>query len=140
VTPGVPGTEGPVPVPPGTPNPLAERALPGFKMSQKREWTEFLFKLWDLGAALDNSVLKNSARGLLHLIPADQSIKQELLSTCARIAARREREAEGLSNGATVDDAKKNGPCGDSSPTEPDSLDEIFFGKSPSQVLYYLEV
>jgi hypothetical protein len=109
-------------------------------MSQKREWTEFLFKLWDLEAALDNSVLKNSARGLLHLIQAYQSIKQELMSTCARIAARREREAEGLLNGATVNDAKKNGPCGYSSPTEPDSLDEIFFGKSPSQVLYYLEV
>ena len=36
------------------PNLAAEKALPGFKMSQKREWTEFLFKLWDLGATLKN--------------------------------------------------------------------------------------
>ncbi|CAG0917225.1 unnamed protein product [Notodromas monacha] len=103
------------------PNLSAEKALPGYRMSQKREWTEFLFKLWDLGAALGNSVLRNSACGVLRLIPPDESIKEELVTACAEIAAKKEARSNVISGGH-------------------ESLEEFYFGRSPSQVLYYLEV
>ena len=52
----------------------AERLLPDVWMSQQEGMIEFFVRLADLGSRLDNRSLLNSARDLLGLLPADESV------------------------------------------------------------------
>ncbi|KAL3226069.1 hypothetical protein MRX96_004512 [Rhipicephalus microplus] len=52
----------------------AEACLPGVLMSKQPKYTQFLFKLADLGSTLPMAELRDSALGLLKLLPAGESL------------------------------------------------------------------
>ncbi|XP_030838236.1 probable ubiquitin carboxyl-terminal hydrolase FAF-X isoform X3 [Strongylocentrotus purpuratus] len=97
------------------PNVEAEKCLPGVLMSLQHTYVEFLFHLSDLGCNLNISPLRNGARALLKIMPADVTIVDKLIEIC-----------------------RNNAKLGDQSASP--SLESLFFGSSSSQVLYHLEV
>ncbi|XP_071839115.1 ubiquitin carboxyl-terminal hydrolase 9X-like isoform X3 [Apostichopus japonicus] len=93
------------------PNIEAEKCLPGVLMSTKLKYVEFLFNLADIGCVLGIPSLRGEARALLKIIPGDARIVEQLQEVCASAAENNTQ-----------------------------SLESVFFGTSPSQVLYFLEV
>ncbi|KAG7177623.1 ubiquitin carboxyl-terminal hydrolase FAF-X-like [Homarus americanus] len=95
------------------PNVEAENCLPGVIMSSQAKYTQFLLQLADLGCTLQLSQLRDSARALLIIMPADQYTVNNLRKICMEHAKIGEQSM---------------------SP----SLESIVFSSSPSQVLYSL--
>nr|XP_029496778.1 probable ubiquitin carboxyl-terminal hydrolase FAF-X isoform X1 [Oncorhynchus nerka] len=97
------------------PNPEVESCLPGVIMSLHLRYVSFLWQVADLGCSPNMPLLRDGARVLMKLMPPDNSTVENLRGVC-------------------LDHAKlgENGL----SPT----LDSRFFGPSPSQVLYLIEV
>ncbi|XP_052783474.1 probable ubiquitin carboxyl-terminal hydrolase FAF-X isoform X2 [Mya arenaria] len=96
------------------PNIEAENCLPGVLMSNNQRCCQFLFQLGDLGCSLQVSKLRDTARTLLKLMPADSGTKEKLRTMCSEHA----RTGTGVSQ----------------------QLETMFFNSSPSQVLYNIEV
>lgn len=90
-------------------------------MSQRSQYATFFFQLADLGCNLQHSLLRDSARNLLQLVPPDNF-------TVARL--------QWLFGHYKDDDALQNPQCNEQNTT----VDFLFFTASPSQVLYNLEV
>ncbi|KAK7070589.1 putative ubiquitin carboxyl-terminal hydrolase FAF-X [Halocaridina rubra] len=97
------------------PNIEAENCLPGVIMSGQAKYTQFLLQLADLGCTLQLPQLRDSARALLNLMPADQHTANNLRTACM-----------------------EHGKHGEQSTSL--SLENLFFQSTPSQVLYYLQV
>ncbi|XP_047471205.1 probable ubiquitin carboxyl-terminal hydrolase FAF-X isoform X2 [Penaeus chinensis] len=97
------------------PNVDAENCLPGVIMSGQGKYTQFLLQLADLGCTLQLPQLRDSARALLEIMPADQYTVNNLRTLC-------------------MEHAK----IGDQNMSP--SLESIVFSPSPSQVLYNLQV
>ncbi|KAK6195512.1 hypothetical protein SNE40_000926 [Patella caerulea] len=96
------------------PNIEAEQSLPGVLMSQTVKYCQFLFQLSDLGCQLQVPKLRDTARHVLKLMPADQNVIEKFRNICA----------------------ETNQVDGGISP----SLEAMFFNDSPTQVLYNIEV
>nr|CAD7589819.1 unnamed protein product [Timema genevievae] len=92
-------------------------------MSQRPTCAQFFFQLADLGCTLQYPPLRDGARMLLKLIPPD-TFTVECLHTLFQLHAR-----------APVDQGTSSPP-----PAAACTVDTLFFGPSPSQVLYNLEV
>ena len=97
-------------------------------MSQRPNCAQFFFQLADLGCKLQYPPLRDGARMLLKLIPPDTYTVECLQSLF-------QNHARGCSNGATVIEQG----C-QSTSLSPATVESLFFGTSPSQVLYHLEV
>ncbi|XP_066267004.1 ubiquitin carboxyl-terminal hydrolase 9X-like isoform X4 [Branchiostoma lanceolatum] len=97
------------------PNVEAESCLPGVLAAQQQRYAQFLFQLSDLGSSLAIPHLRDGARSLLKLMPADTHTVDKLRALC-------------------LDHAK----LGEQSLSP--SLESLFFSQSPAQVLYHLEV
>ncbi|XP_076338950.1 ubiquitin carboxyl-terminal hydrolase 9X-like isoform X1 [Tachypleus tridentatus] len=97
------------------PNIEAEGCLPGVLMAQQPDYVKFLLQLADLGSSRNIPALRDRARAVLKLMPADAHTAEGLQAIC-------------LNNAKLCDQSL--------SPT----LESVFFDPSPSQVLYYLEV
>ncbi|KAK5600228.1 putative ubiquitin carboxyl-terminal hydrolase FAF-X [Crenichthys baileyi] len=97
------------------PNPEVESCLPGVIMSLHPRYISFLWQVADLGCNLNMSQLRDGARVLMKLMPPDNTTVENLRAVC-------------------LDHAK----LGENSLSP--SLDSRFFGPSPSQVLYLIEV
>ncbi|KAK0066423.1 ubiquitin carboxyl-terminal hydrolase FAF-X isoform X1 [Biomphalaria pfeifferi] len=96
------------------PNLEAESALPGVLMSQKHEYCKFLFQLSDLGCQLQEPKLRDTARTVLKIMPADVHTVKMFTTFC-------------------LDGANSDQPVsGD--------LETMFFNNSPTQTLYNIEV
>ncbi|KAK7089931.1 ubiquitin carboxyl-terminal hydrolase 9X-like isoform X2 [Littorina saxatilis] len=96
------------------PNIEAESCLPGVIMAQNARYTAFLFQMSDLGCQLQIPRLRDGARAVLKLMPADKHTTQKLSSVCTA-----ENRGEG---------------------TNCPGLEAMFFNNSPTQVLYNVEV
>lgn len=97
-------------------------------MSQQAQYAQFFFQLADLGSALGHSPLRETARSLLQLMPADTHTIEQLHLIF-------------LGNQTNTAPAEVNEQA--ASPTTEKSLptiDSLFFSSSPSQALYYLQV
>ncbi|XP_051998079.1 probable ubiquitin carboxyl-terminal hydrolase FAF-X isoform X3 [Xyrauchen texanus] len=97
------------------PNPEVESCLPGVIMSLHVRYISFLWQVADLGCNLNMPLLRDGARVLMKLMPPDNSTVENLRAIC-------------------LDHAK----LGENSLSP--TLDSRFFGPSPSQVLYLIEV
>ncbi|XP_056902768.1 probable ubiquitin carboxyl-terminal hydrolase FAF-X isoform X2 [Takifugu flavidus] len=97
------------------PNPEVESCLPGVIMSLHLRYISFLWQVADLGCNLNMPLLRDGARVLMKLMPPDNTTVENLRAIC-------------------LDHAK----LGENSLSP--SLDSRFFGPSPSQVLYLIEV
>ncbi|KAK3543073.1 hypothetical protein QTP70_010537 [Hemibagrus guttatus] len=97
------------------PNPEVESCLPGVIMSLHLRYISFLWQVADLGCNLNMPLLRDGARVLMKLMPPDNTTVENLRAIC-------------------LDHAK----LGESSLSP--TLDSRFFGPSPSQVLYLIEV
>ncbi|XP_061580204.1 probable ubiquitin carboxyl-terminal hydrolase FAF-X isoform X1 [Cololabis saira] len=97
------------------PNPEVESCLPGVIMSLHLRYISFLWQIADLGCNLNMPQLRDGARVLMKLMPPDNTTVENLRAVC-------------------LDHAK----LGENSLSP--SLDSCFFGPSPSQVLYLIEV
>ncbi|XP_024141700.1 ubiquitin specific peptidase 9 isoform X2 [Oryzias melastigma] len=97
------------------PNPEVESCLPGVIMSLHLRYISFLWQIADLGCSLSMPQLRDGARVLMKLMPPDNTTVENLRAVC-------------------LDHAK----LGENSLSP--SLDSCFFGPSPSQVLYLIEV
>ncbi|XP_076067071.1 ubiquitin carboxyl-terminal hydrolase-like faf isoform X3 [Oratosquilla oratoria] len=97
------------------PNVEAENCLPGVIMSVQAKYAKFLLQLADLGCSLLLSQLRDSARALLKIMPADEHTVNNLRNICLEHSKLAE---ESLSQ----------------------TLESIFFSTSPSTVLYNLQV
>ncbi|XP_067107993.1 ubiquitin carboxyl-terminal hydrolase 9X isoform X3 [Osmerus mordax] len=97
------------------PNPEVESCLPGVIMSLHLRYVSFLWQVADLGCSLAMPLLRDGARLLMKLMPPDNTTVGSLRAGC-------------------LDHAK----LGENSLSP--SLDSRFFGPSPSQVLYLIEV
>ncbi|XP_035762593.1 ubiquitin specific peptidase 9 [Neolamprologus brichardi] len=97
------------------PNPEVESCLPGVIMSLHLRYISFLWQVADLGCNLNMPLLRDGARDLMKLMPPDNTTVENLRAVC-------------------LDHAK----LGENSLSP--SLDSRFFGPSPSQVLYLIEV
>ncbi|XP_070538663.1 ubiquitin carboxyl-terminal hydrolase 9X-like isoform X2 [Ptychodera flava] len=98
------------------PNIEAESCLPGVLMATTQpRYAQFLWQVADLGTQLEIPALRDGARSLLKLMPADSQCVEKIKALC-------------------LDHAK----LGDQSLSP--SLESLFFCSSPSQVLYHLEV
>ncbi|XP_019715781.1 ubiquitin carboxyl-terminal hydrolase 9X isoform X3 [Hippocampus comes] len=97
------------------PNPEVESCLPGVIMSLHLRYISFLWQVADLGCQLNMPLLRDGARVLMKLMPPDNTTVENLRAMC-------------------LDHAK----LGENSLSP--SLDSRFFGPSPSQVLYLIEV
>lgn len=97
------------------PNPDAEGCLPGVIMSRQPRYTQFLFKLADLGNSLNVPALRDSAMALLKIIPPDARTVEKLQKLCYHLSQKLEQNIY-------------------------PSLESVFFTSSPMQVLYHLEV
>ena len=84
-------------------------------MSNNQRYAQFLFHLSDLGCSLQVSKLRDTARILLKLMPADAHSVDLFRSICS----------EHVRSGATG---------------VSHVLDSMFFNSSPTQVLYNIEV
>ncbi|XP_077513422.1 ubiquitin carboxyl-terminal hydrolase-like faf isoform X2 [Amblyomma americanum] len=94
----------------------AEACLPGVLMSKQHRYSQFLFKLADLGSALPMPELRDSALGLLKILPADVKTVERLRELCEMSA----HQGEGDPTGA--------------------ALEGLFQSLSPTELLYHLEV
>lgn len=101
----------------------AENMLPGILMSRDRKIHPFLCQLADLGSRLQHAPLRDAARNLLRLLPADSQAGDRIFNACM----------------ASSDHHATNSAGGTTAQTSP-ALENIFFGSSPSTILYYLEV
>ncbi|XP_023706840.1 probable ubiquitin carboxyl-terminal hydrolase FAF-X isoform X1 [Cryptotermes secundus] len=111
------------------PNLEAENSLPGVLMSQRPHCAQFFFQLADLGCKLQYPPLRDGARMLLKLIPPD-------IYTVECLQSLFQNHARASTNGAAViEQGSQN-----MSPVSSTSVESLFFGTSPSQVLYHLEV
>ncbi|XP_016350844.1 probable ubiquitin carboxyl-terminal hydrolase FAF-X, partial [Sinocyclocheilus anshuiensis] len=97
------------------PNPEVESCLPGVIMSLHLRYISFLWQVADLGCNLNMPLLRDGARVLMKLMPPDNTTVENLRAIC-------------------LDHAK----LGENSLSP--TLDSRFFGPSPSQVLYLIEV
>ncbi|XP_073726699.1 ubiquitin carboxyl-terminal hydrolase 9X-like isoform X2 [Misgurnus anguillicaudatus] len=97
------------------PNPEVESCLPGVIMSLHLRYISFLWQIADLGCTLNMPLLRDGARVLMNLMPPDNTTVENLRAIC-------------------LDHAK----LGENSLSP--TLDSLFFGPSPSQVLYLTEV
>ncbi|XP_076857713.1 ubiquitin carboxyl-terminal hydrolase 9X isoform X10 [Brachyhypopomus gauderio] len=97
------------------PNPEVESCLPGVIMSLHLRYSSFLWQVADLGCNLNMPLLRDGARVLMKLMPPDNTTVENLRAIC-------------------LDHAK----LGETSLSP--TLDSRFFGPSPSQVLYLIEV
>ncbi|TRY97210.1 hypothetical protein DNTS_013712 [Danionella cerebrum] len=97
------------------PNPEVESCLPGVIMSLHLRYISFLWQVADLGCNLNMPLLRDGARILMKLMPPDNATVENLRAVC-------------------LDHAK----LGENSLSP--TLDSRFFGPSPSQVLYLIEV
>ncbi|XP_016322836.1 ubiquitin carboxyl-terminal hydrolase 9X [Sinocyclocheilus anshuiensis] len=97
------------------PNPEVESCLPGVIMSLHLRYISFLWQVADLGCNLNMPLLRDGARVLMKLMPPDNTTVENLRAVC-------------------LDHAK----LGENSLSP--TLDSRFFGPSPSQVLYLIEV
>ncbi|CAL4062679.1 unnamed protein product [Meganyctiphanes norvegica] len=97
------------------PNIEQENMLPGVIMSGQGKYCLFLLQLADLGSSLNLPTLRDSARSLLNIMPADQFIVNNLRTIC-----------------------QEQAKLGDQSISP--NLENIFFNPSPSTVLYNLQV
>lgn len=100
---------------PNIQRPESEWTLPGVIISQKPQHLEFFLKLCQLGSDIQNSVLRDSCRNLLQLLPADSLTVRKLNAMC-----------NPLSN---VEDK-----------IETPTPESMFLHALPAQVLYNLEV
>ncbi|XP_052214421.1 probable ubiquitin carboxyl-terminal hydrolase FAF-X [Dreissena polymorpha] len=96
------------------PNIEAENCLPGVLMSNNQRYALFLFQLSDLGCSLQVPKLRDTARILLKLMPADSATKESFKTVCA-------------------DHARKGSSMSQ-------QLEAMFFNTSPTQVIYNIEV
>ncbi|XP_025080256.1 LOW QUALITY PROTEIN: probable ubiquitin carboxyl-terminal hydrolase FAF-X [Pomacea canaliculata] len=96
------------------PNVEAESCLPGVLMSQNSRYSQFLFQLSDLGCQLQVPRLRDSARAVLKLMPADAHTMEKLRNVCR----------------------ENNRVDGSIAP----GLEAMLFNNSPTQVLYNVEV
>ena len=99
----------------GGPNVEVEQCLPGVIIAQERTYTAFLLQLADLGCSLGHTSLRDAARAVLTLIPADSHTASKIRNLCT----------EQVKNPA-------------SNPQH--GFDSLFFTTSSSQTLYNLEV
>ncbi|XP_067668544.1 ubiquitin carboxyl-terminal hydrolase 9X-like [Haliotis asinina] len=95
------------------PNVEAENSLPGVLMAQDPRYAQFLFQLSDLGGQLQVPKLRDTARAVLKLMPADGTTVQKFRGICS-------------------ENAKADGSVAV-------SLEALFFNPSPTQVLYNIE-
>jgi hypothetical protein len=92
-----------------------EQSLPGVIMSMQPNYTQFLLLLADKGCTLENSQLRDAARAMLKLMPADVETIAKMKNICQELI--------------------KN------SIAQPmHGFDSLFFSPSPSQTCYNLEV
>ncbi|XP_059479532.1 probable ubiquitin carboxyl-terminal hydrolase FAF-X isoform X3 [Neocloeon triangulifer] len=106
----------------------AENTLPGVLMAIQSQFAQFFFQLADLGSALGHSSLRETARSILQLMPADTHTIQQLhLTFSVNSTGHTPTEV----NGEVVSPTTEKSP-----PT----MDSLFFSSSPSQALYYLQV
>lgn len=96
------------------PNIEAESCLPGVIISNNYRYTQFLFQLSDLGCQLQVARLRDTARAVLKLMPADVHTIDQLKTICAE-----------HSRGDT---------------TYSNDLEAMFFTPSATQALYNIEV
>ncbi|OWF40886.1 probable ubiquitin carboxyl-terminal hydrolase FAF-X isoform X2 [Mizuhopecten yessoensis] len=96
------------------PNVEAENCLPGVLISNSFKYTQFLFQLSDLGCQLQVPKLRDTARILLKIMPADTHTVDKLRSICAENT----RSETSLSQ----------------------QLELMFFNSSTTQTLYNIEV
>ena len=99
----------------GGPNVEVEQCLPGVIIAQERSYTAFLLQLGDMGVQLAHNSLRDGARAVLNLIPADSHTSTKIRTLCT--------------------DLVKN-PA--SNPQH--GFDSLYFTTSPSQTLYNLDV
>lgn len=99
----------------GGPNVEVEQCLPGVIMSRKTSYCEFLLQLADLGCSLNNNGLRDGARAVLNLIPADSSTVTKIRNLCGQLVKNPAAQPQ-------------------------HGFDSLFFTTSPSQTLYNLDV
>uniref|UniRef100_UPI00358FF293 ubiquitin carboxyl-terminal hydrolase 9X-like n=1 Tax=Myxine glutinosa TaxID=7769 RepID=UPI00358FF293 len=97
------------------PNLEAERCLPGVIMSSQHHHVSFLWDLADMGSVLEMPALRDGARTLMKLMPADSTTVEQLRTLCMERAK-----------------------LGETSLSP--ALEALFFGPSASRVLYLMEV
>uniref|UniRef100_A0A668ARF6 ubiquitinyl hydrolase 1 n=1 Tax=Myripristis murdjan TaxID=586833 RepID=A0A668ARF6_9TELE len=100
---------------PSSPDSSSDSCLPGVIMSLHLRYISFLWQVADLGCNLNMPLLRDGARVLMKLMPPDNTTVENLRAVC-------------------LDHAK----LGENSLSP--TLDSRFFGPSPSQVLYLIEV
>ena len=105
----------------------AEGILPGVLMSRDKRINPFLCQLADLGSQLQNAQLRDAARNLLRLLPADPLSVERIFSTC--IVHQDETIAQSTQNTGS-----------DASTLQSPKLEDVFMSTSPSTLLYHLEV
>ncbi|KAK3596917.1 hypothetical protein CHS0354_031696 [Potamilus streckersoni] len=96
------------------PNIEAENCLPGVLMANNARYAQFLFQLSDLGCSVLVPRLRDTARQLLKLMPADSHIVERFRNICV----------EHVKSGAGVSQV----------------LESMFFNSSPTEVVYNIEV
>ncbi|XP_071163274.1 ubiquitin carboxyl-terminal hydrolase 9X-like isoform X2 [Mytilus edulis] len=96
------------------PNIEAENCLPGVIMANTAKYAKFMFQLSDLGCSLQVPKLRDTARTLLKLMPADSHTVDRLCNIC---------------NENTRSDT-----------TLSQQLEIMFFNSSPTEALYNIEV
>ena len=94
---------------------FVSNSIPLYFSAQEKSYTSFLLQLADLGCNLHQNGLRDSARAVLNLIPADAHTQNEIRKHCA--------------------DLTKN-PI--QNPQH--GFDALFFSTTPSQTLYNLDV
>lgn len=92
-------------------------------MSQQAQYAQFFFQLADLGLALCHAPLRDAARSLLQLMPADTHTVEQLHRAFSPPSI-----------------TESNGEVPSPTQAQACTVDNLFFTSSPSQVLYYLEV
>ena len=97
------------------PNVELEQTLPGVIMSMQLNYSQFLLLLADKGCTLGNSQLRDAARALLKLMPADVETIAKMKNICQELI--------------------KN-PI--AQPMH--GFDSMFFSPSPSETCYNLEI
>ena len=103
---------------------VAENILPGVLMSRDKRINPFLCQLADLGSQLQHAQLRDAARNLLRLLPADPQATERILSACQ------------IPNADPIPSFSFASRATNSSL----DLENIFVAASPSTVLYHLEV
>jgi ubiquitin carboxyl-terminal hydrolase 9/24 len=109
-------------------------------MSQQAQYAQFFFQLADLGLALGHAHLRDAARNLLQLMPADTHTVEQLHQAFSVTPSPQPCEPNGDLPGSPTQSLQQSTTL--PSPSQPPrcTVDDLFFSSSPSQVLYYLEV